>query len=67
MQAWTARVAPVVKSYAPKQLVTVGQDGFWQADNCASDTCAPSSWPISQLRLNSSMSMNSFNRKWMAA
>lgn len=37
-QNWISRVAPVVKGYAPQQLVTVGQDGFWQQDNCASAT-----------------------------
>lgn len=50
VQDWINRVAPVVKRYAPKQLVTVGQDGFWQADNCASDTMNPvansDGWPL---------------------
>lgn len=36
-QAWTAAVAPEVKALSPQQLVTIGQDGFWQEDNCASN------------------------------
>ena len=31
VQAWFAKVAPVVKSYAPNQLITTGIDGFYQA------------------------------------
>ena len=31
-------MAPEVKTYIPSQLLTVGQEGFWQADNCAANT-----------------------------
>ena len=34
VQAWVAEVAPYVKSLAPQQLVTIGEDGFYQASNC---------------------------------
>ncbi|KAK9808023.1 hypothetical protein WJX73_005495 [Symbiochloris irregularis] len=54
IQNWIERVAPVVKTYIPRQLLTVGQEGFWQADNCAANTQNPVpnneggsvSWPI---------------------
>jgi len=34
VQAWVAEVAPFVKALAPRQLVTIGEDGFYQAGNC---------------------------------
>ena len=34
IQAWIAEVAPFAKYYAPRQLITVGEDGFYQASNC---------------------------------
>jgi hypothetical protein len=34
VQAWVAEVAPFVKALAPRQLVTLGEDGFYQASNC---------------------------------
>ena len=39
VQSWITEVAPYVKSLAPNQLVTVGEDGFYQKDNCQSDGC----------------------------
>ena len=33
MQSWIANVAPYVKSLT-NSLVTVGQEGFFQASNC---------------------------------
>lgn len=41
MQGWIRRVAPEVKLTIPSQLLTVGEEGFWQADNCAANSCAP--------------------------
>ena len=29
-----AEMAPYVKSLAPQQLLTIGEDGFYQANNC---------------------------------
>ncbi len=34
IQSWITEVAPYLKSFAPNQLVTVGEDGFYQASNC---------------------------------
>ena len=34
IQSWITEVAPYAKSLAPNQLVTVGEDGFYQASNC---------------------------------
>ena len=42
LQAWINQVAPYLKSLAPNQLVTVGEDGFYQTANCQSNQCAPS-------------------------
>jgi mannan endo-1,4-beta-mannosidase len=39
IQSWIEEVAPYLKSLAPNQLVTVGEDGFYQASNCQSNTC----------------------------
>ena len=36
IQSWITEVAPYVKSLAPTQLVTVGEDGFYQSTNCQS-------------------------------
>jgi len=41
IQSWITQVAPYLKSLAPNQLVTVGEDGFYQPANCQSNTCAP--------------------------
>jgi hypothetical protein len=41
IQAWINDVAPYLKSLAPNQLVTVGEDGFYQTANCQSNQCAP--------------------------
>lgn len=35
LQSWIKKVAPFVKGQAPKQLLTVGSEGFYQASNCA--------------------------------
>ena len=43
IQAWIAEVAPYAKYYAPDQLITVGEDGFYQASNCQASSCARSS------------------------
>ncbi|MCJ1422622.1 hypothetical protein MMC29_000502 [Sticta canariensis] len=40
IQSWITEVAPFVKSLT-KSLVTVGQDGFWQASNCHADNVNP--------------------------
>ncbi len=34
IQSWITEVAPYLKSFAPNQLVTVGEDGFYQSSNC---------------------------------
>ena len=44
IQSWIATVAPYVKALAPNQLVTVGEDGFYQKSNCQSNTCALALW-----------------------
>ena len=36
IQSWITEVAPYVKSMAPTQLITVGEDGFYQSSNCQS-------------------------------
>jgi mannan endo-1,4-beta-mannosidase len=41
IQSWITEVAPYLKGLAPHQLVTVGEDGFYQASNCQSNQCAP--------------------------
>lgn len=40
IQAWINQVAPYLKSLAPNQLVTVGEDGFYQTANCQSNQWA---------------------------
>ena len=45
MQSWISTVAPYVKSLT-KQLLTVGEDGFFQASNCQSNTCVPHSLDV---------------------
>lgn len=35
-QSWIANVAPYVKSLT-SSLVTVGEEGYWQASNCVSN------------------------------
>ena len=40
IQSWITQVAPYLKALAPNQLVTVGEDGFYQASNCQADQCA---------------------------
>ncbi len=37
IQSWINSVAPYLKSLAPNQLVTVGEDGFYQRANCQSN------------------------------
>ena len=37
IQSWINEVAPYLKSLAPNQLVTVGEDGFYQTANCQSN------------------------------
>ncbi|EIE27742.1 glycoside hydrolase [Coccomyxa subellipsoidea C-169] len=52
IQSWITEVAPYVKSLAPNQLVTVGEDGFYQASNCQAASANPSNsggggaWPL---------------------
>ncbi len=41
IQSWITQVAPYLKALAPNQLVTVGEDGFYQASNCQADQCVP--------------------------
>ena len=36
LQSWIGEVAPYVKTLT-KSLVTIGQEGFYQADNCHAD------------------------------
>lgn len=40
IQSWITEVAPYVKSLAPNQLVTVGEDGFYQPATCQANQCA---------------------------
>ena len=41
IQSWITEVAPYLKSLAPNQLVTVGEDGFYQPANCQANQCVP--------------------------
>ena len=41
MQAWIEDVSAHLKSVDPNHLITVGEDGFYQADNCWSDIANP--------------------------
>ncbi|CAK0785548.1 hypothetical protein CVIRNUC_008758 [Coccomyxa viridis] len=41
IQSWINSVAPYLKSLAPNQLVTVGEDGFYQRANCQSNQANP--------------------------
>ncbi|CAL5224413.1 g7095 [Coccomyxa viridis] len=41
IQSWINEVAPYLKSLAPNQLVTVGEDGFYQTANCQSNQANP--------------------------
>ena len=40
IQSWITEVAPHAKWYAPQQLITVGEDGFYQSSNCQASSCA---------------------------
>jgi mannan endo-1,4-beta-mannosidase len=42
LQAWIGKVAPFTKRLAPKQLLTVGTEGFVQKSNCAAKQCGQS-------------------------
>ncbi|KAK9836280.1 hypothetical protein WJX81_001819 [Elliptochloris bilobata] len=52
VQAWVAELAPYVKALAPQQLITIGEDGFYQASNCEAAYINPvnngggGSWPM---------------------
>ena len=49
IQSWVTQVAPYAKWYAPQQLITVGEDGFYQASNCQAYSCgtrAPACDPL---------------------
>ncbi|CAL8463699.1 g3233 [Coccomyxa elongata] len=50
IQSWITEVAPYLKSFAPNQLVTVGEDGFYQSSNCQAAQANPvnaySAWPL---------------------
>jgi mannan endo-1,4-beta-mannosidase len=40
IQSWITEVAPYAKWFAPHQLITVGEDGFYQSSNCQAYSCA---------------------------
>ncbi|EIE27747.1 glycoside hydrolase [Coccomyxa subellipsoidea C-169] len=55
IQSWITEVAPYVKSLAPNQLVTVGEDGFYQPATCQANQANPvattnggpgGAWPV---------------------
>lgn len=41
MQAWIEEMSRYMKQMAPRQLVTIGEEGFYAASTCHTDQCVP--------------------------